>query len=196
METDLIVVLMDASGSMVSMKEEAIDGYNNFIEEQKTVDRDADVSLYLFNTQVETIEKTTSIDNIDKLTLDDYYTANRTALLDALGQSINETKKCSQECSVCGHSTEYDKVVFGVITDGQENASQEYSKPDIQSLVNEVQNNLDWSIVFLSADMEQISEAKDYGIKTSACLNYTDTKEGTVEAYSDMSRSVLEARTE
>ncbi len=69
---DLISVVVVRSGSMTEMKEEAITGYNKFIEEQRDVERDSDVSLVLFNDEVFNKYNRKPIAEVPDMTDEDY----------------------------------------------------------------------------------------------------------------------------
>ena len=82
-----VVFLLDRSGSMGGIEEDTIGGYNSYIKEQK--DKDIKITTVLFDDKYEMINNREDIKNIELLTKKTYYVRGSTALLDAIGKTIN-----------------------------------------------------------------------------------------------------------
>src|SRR5690606_29825645 len=91
MKNDLteIVVIMDRSGSMATIRKDVIGGFNTFIESQKEVPGFANVSLYLFDDLYETVYEETDLHFVPKLTESTFVPRGSTSLFDAIGKTIN-----------------------------------------------------------------------------------------------------------
>lgn len=159
---DLIFV-MDRSGSMSGSEEDTIGGFNSFIQREKDKNLNTHVTTVLFDDQYEVLYKRKPINEVSELTREEYWVRGCTALLDAIGKTINTLDK------------EIDnKVLFIIMTDGMENASREFSKEKIRNLIS----NHNWEFIYIGADIDSYSEASHIGIKRSHTANYRKTREG------------------
>lgn len=82
-----------------------------------------------------------------------------TALMDAIGTTITKVEKYD------GINEKNNKVLFVIITDGQENDSKEYTKDTIKRMISDKQEKDGWEFVFLGANIDAASEAKSIGVK-------------------------------
>ncbi len=92
-----------------------------------------------------------------------------TALLDAVGRAINETGER------LANMPERDRpglVVFVIVTDGQENSSHEFSRPQIKEMIEHQQTQYQWQFTFLGANQDAFAEAASIGISKAAAANY------------------------
>ena len=146
---DLIFV-MDRSGSMSGSESDTIGGFNSFIQREKDKDLNTHVTTILFDDQYEVLYKRKAIGDVAELTRNEYWVRGCTALLDAIGKTINSLDK------------EIDnKVLFVIMTDGLENASREYSKEQIRNLIS----SHNWEFIYIGADIDSYTEAGKIGIK-------------------------------
>jgi len=169
---DLIFVL-DRSGSMYALEKDTIGGFNSFIEKQKKEEGNTYVTTILFNNNYDILYERKPIQEIKKLTTEEYYVGGTTALLDAVGNAITTLDRKTNN-----------KVLFVIMTDGLENASREYTKEQVKNLIN----NHDWEFIFLGADIDAYTEANYIGIKKSRASNYDKSKEGLEKVYDSLSQ--------
>lgn len=163
-----LIFLIDRSGSMYGSEDDTIGGFNSFIEKEKSKEGNARVTTILFDHEYEMLYKRKSIDEVDRLTRDEYYVRGSTALLDAIGKTITALDK------------EIDnKVLFVITTDGMENASKEFSKSQIKNMIE----NHNWEFLFIGADIDSYSEASKIGIKKSRVANYERSSRGVGKLY-------------
>jgi hypothetical protein len=103
------------------------------------------------------------------LSRENYIPNGGTALLDAIGYAINETRK---DYASLTESQKPDNAIFVIITDGEENASKEFTQDQINKMISECKNEK-WEFIFLGASQESIKAAKSYGISSAntACYN-------------------------
>ena len=161
-----IVFIIDESGSMQGSNDDVIGGFNSFVERQKTENAGKiTISLYKFNDVVSRVINNKSASKIKNLTYEDYTPGGFTALFDAIGQAIHETDK-----NISGSSTadRPDKVMMVIITDGQENASKEFSAKSIKSSISTHEELLNWSFIFLGSGLDDFRDAEALGIKYQA----------------------------
>ncbi|MBQ2666504.1 vWA domain-containing protein [Methanobrevibacter sp.] len=167
---DLIFV-MDRSGSMSGSEEDTIGGFNSFIQREKDKNLNTRVTTVLFDDQYEVLYKRKPINEVDELTRNEYWVRGCTALLDAIGKTINTLDR------------EIDnKVLFVIMTDGMENASREFSKEKIRNLIG----NHNWEFIYIGADIDSYTEAGNIGIKRTHTANYRKTREGFQEVFLSM----------
>jgi|GEM_PF-601219 len=63
-------------------------------------------------------------------------------------------------------------VTMVIVTDGQENCSQQYSSRKVRQMVEYQQSVYKWKVVFLSSDPNAVSEAREMGIADDAVLHF------------------------
>ena len=162
-----IVFLLDRSGSMGGLESDTIGGYNSYLSKQK--DKNAKVTTVLFDDQYEMLHDRVDIKKVKKLTSEEYYVRGCTALLDAIGKTINYIDSCKPK-----------KVIFVITTDGLENASKEFSKKKIKSLIKKHDN---WEFIYIGAGIDSYAEGSSIGIKDSNISNYVKDRKGTSKLF-------------
>ncbi len=161
-----IVFIIDESGSMQGSNSDVIGGFNSFIEKQKTDNKGKiTVSLYKFNNKVTHVISNKPATKVRNLTNEDYTPNGFTALYDAIGQAIHETDK---QLSAQSEKDRPDKVMLVIITDGEENASKEFSATAIKSAISTHEDLLHWSFIFLGSGLSDFKDAEALGIKNRA----------------------------
>jgi hypothetical protein len=188
-----ITVILDRTGSMQSIRDDTIGGFNTFLEQQKAEPGIATLTLVQFDTQdpYEVIHKFKPIQEVPALTRETFVPRASTPLLDALGRGINDL-----EASV-GQLKEEDRparVVMVIVTDGQENSSREFRKDQIEKMVKEKREKHTWQFVFLSADLAAIEDAKAVGMDAAAMLAYQKNAKGTAGAWASLSAQTAHYR--
>lgn len=174
-----VVFILDKSGSMYRKAEDVIGGFNTMLKEQQKLHPDTILTLVLFDTEYKIVYKDMKIIEVPELTKEIYSPDGFTALIDALGKAIVETKKTSGK----------DNVLFIIDTDGLENSSTEYKKDDVKKLVEE-QQKAGWQFIFTGAGIDAFSEASSYGISATLTFNRGDTSSHTHAYYNAVSRAM------
>lgn len=188
--TELVFVL-DRSGSMHDLAKDAIGGYNSTIEKQKKEEGEARVTTVLFDDTVEKIVDCAPIAQVAPLTSETYYPRGCTALLDALGRTIDEI---GARLAATPEEERPANVVFVVMTDGYENASREYSLKKVREMIALQQNTYSWTFIFLGANMDAVSEAGRLGVDVAWSRTYSATSGGQSSAYMATSKAVSSLR--
>ncbi len=181
-----ITVILDRSGSMHSIRNDVIGGFNSFLQEQKTEADSATLTLVQFDSvnPYELVHNELPLDEVPDLTRRSYVPRGTTPLLDALGRGIHEVEARRNERA--GRQSPA-KEVFAVITDGRENASREYRRAQVEEMVKEKTEKDGWQFVFLSADLSSIRDALSVGIEADAILLFKKSHEGTHHAWRTLS---------
>ena len=175
-ETEIVVVL-DRSGSMRSIDKATVEGFNKFLDEQKNSEGEAFFTLVQFDDRYEMNYQSVPVKNVDSLVLNEtFIPRGGTALLDALGKTIEELK------------TDRD-VVFVIITDGDENASKTYKREAIMKMI-ETQTSEGWKFLFLAANQDAIKAGGSIGIGASNSMNYSSNDISTANVFASVSSNM------
>jgi uncharacterized protein YegL len=174
-----LIFLIDRSGSMAGSEKDTIGGFNSFIQREKDKCLNTRVTTILFDHSYEVLYTRKSINDVCDLTDREYWVRGSTALLDAIGRTINTLDK------------EIDnKVLFVIMTDGMENSSREYSKDQISNLIK----NHSWEFIYIGADIDSYTEAGNIGIKKSRIANYKKTRQGFEDAFNSIESASVHLR--
>jgi len=172
-ETEIIIVL-DRSGSMSSIGQATVDGFNEFLLEQKGAKGKAFVTLVQFDDRYQVDYKNVPVKNVEDLIYrETFLPRGMTALHDAIGKTILDV------------DTKRD-VVFVIITDGHENASKEFNNEKVLELING-KTTEGWNFIYLGANQDAIKAGQNIGIKAGNSLTYGATLKGTTQAFQSMS---------
>lgn len=150
-----IVIVLDESGSMNSVRKQMIDSINDFLLEQKQIsERPAAFTLVRFSDIVTRGDANVPLVEVSPLTMEDYSPDGYTALYDAVGSTINWFR-------------EEKEVLMVIVTDGQENASTKYKKDEVLRMTEE-KKTTGWSFVYLSCDLESARQGDGIGLANCA----------------------------
>ena len=188
-----IAVILDRTGSMESIRDDTIGGFNSFLNEQKQQPSKATLTLVQFDSQdpYEVIHQVKTINEVSELTRETYVPRATTPLLDAMGRGINDLEKCLADMKEGDRPV---KVVFVVITDGQENASREFQRDQILKMINEKEKQSGWQFVFLSADLDAINDALNQGFQAAGAMSFDKTGPGARNAWASVSQNISDYR--
>ena len=144
------LIILDESGSMESIKTTIIQGFNELVQTIKGIEKQFPeqehfISFVSFNglghKLLHFVDPAAKLNYIDDKT---YKPAASTPLFDAMGFSINKLKQYLQEQS------DY-SVLVTILTDGEENASKEFSRKEIKKLIDEQKINR-WTFTYIGTD--------------------------------------------
>jgi uncharacterized protein YegL len=167
-----IVIILDRSGSMVSVRNDTIGGFNTFVEEQKkTTVGECLLTLVQFDNEYEVVYSGKPITEVPLLNKGNYIPRGSTALLDAIGKTINEV---GARLSKMNEEDRPSLVIFVTQTDGQENASLYFRSEQIKEMIKHQTYFYNWQFVFLGADQDSF-QAEEIGISRSNTYNYLST---------------------
>ena len=172
----LIGILVDRSGSMISMKDEMNQALKSFLEEQAELEGRVAVSLAEFDSDYEEVWNLRDIHDLPHYEIKPRYA---TALLDAMGRFITGI---GQELANRREEDRPGKVLICVITDGEENSSQDWTVGMVRKLVAQQQNDYSWEFLFLGANIDAVSAATNLGINADSALTFSPTRSGVAMA--------------
>lgn len=184
-------VLVDRSGSMASMKTEAEAGIKQFFKEQREVTPKGHTvitSLAQFDNNYEMVWNNQPITDVPDYEL---HPRSMTALLDGIGRFVTET---GAELDKLNEDEKPGTVIIVIVTDGQENASQEFNAKQVRELVKHQESKYNWDFVFLGANMDAVAEASKIGIGARGAMTYEATGDGMTQGYAAASAYVSRVR--
>ena len=169
-----IAVLLDRSGSMGDIKDDAIGGFNCFLKEQKAAGANATLTLVQFDTEsTDVVHESMPILEVPDLNHQTFQPRGGTPLLDALGQTIDSTGRA---LAAIPEANRPNKVVFVVITDGQENSSHQHTKASVKERIDHQSSHYNWQFVFLGANQDAFDEAGAVGIAMGNAANFAPAR--------------------
>ena len=166
-----IAVVLDRSGSMASIRDDAIGGFNTFVEEQRARPGRAVLFLAQFDDQYEVVFDGLVIADVPALTRTTFLPRGSTALLDAIGHTITRIERSIERTPPAQRP---ENVVVLVITDGEENASRDFSSGQVRELIRVHQSLHGWTVLFFGSASRAITAATDdLGIDGSNTVMFT-----------------------
>ena len=182
-----LVFILDRSGSMSGLESDTIGGYNTMLEKQKKEAGEAVITTVLFDDRYELLHDRINLRGIEPITDEEYFVRGSTALLDAVGKTINKIGN-AQKHTIEDERAEH--VMFVITTDGMENASREFSYEKVRRMIEHQKNKYDWEFIFLGANIDAIAAAERFGISKDRATNYNADSEGTLLNYEVISETV------
>lgn len=189
--TTELVFILDKSGSMSGLESDTIGGYNAMLKKQQEEPGEAIVTTVLFDDNYEILHDRTNIKGIKPITENEYYVGGLTALLDAIGKTINKIVNATKHTA---KEHQADKVIFVITTDGMENASKEYEHHKVKEMIEWQKSRYNWEFIFLGANIDAVSAARDLGISEDRAANYHADGEGTMLNYNVVSEAIINLR--
>jgi hypothetical protein len=188
--TDISIVL-DRSGSMSSVRDDTIGGFNTFIKAQRELPGSCNVSLVQFDDHYESLYTAKPVKDAPFLNTESYVPRASTALLDAIGRTITDT---GARLSAIPEADRPGKVIFVILTDGQENASREFTRERVFEMIKLQREVYKWDFVFLGANQDAIQTGTALGMAAGSTMTYASNTRGTKSAFLAASNYAARAR--
>ncbi len=182
-----LVFIIDRSGSMGGLESDTIGGYNTLLKKQKKEEGEALITTVLFDDKYELLHDRVNIKEVVPITRKEYFVRGTTALLDAVGKTINKIKNAHIRTNKTDRP---EHVMIVITTDGLENASHKYSYEKVHQMINYQKNKYRWEFIFLGANIDAIATAEKFGIGKDRAANYNADSEGTSLNYKVISDAV------
>ena len=185
-----ILDITDRSGSMNDIRNDVIGGYNTMLHEQKKVPGECRVTQIQFDDHYELNFQAIDIQAVPDLTLQTYVPRGCTALLDAIGRTLNvQGERIAKEKWA-------EKVIVCIRTDGFENASKEYKLAEIKQMILHAQAH-GWAFLFSAADQDAFAAGATMGISGATTSGYNKSDpQGTMRSYANQSCQLTNLRTD
>lgn len=162
-----IELIVDESGSMEDRRQIVVNGINEFIQQQKADLREGAtcfVSLFFFNNRIRNIFENKLLADVQGITLDEYQPLGTTALNDAFGKRLSRIQELPVEPNK--------KRILLVITDGEENSSQQFTTETLKVLIEKTKDRVE--IVYMGSNQDAILNGAHYGASRESSLDYSD----------------------
>lgn len=181
-----ITILLDRSGSMAAIKDAMEGGFDEFLHQHQQVPTTR-ISLIQFDGQnpYDEVYIERPVTDVPKLHLQP---RGSTPLLDALCTTID---KVGKRLAAKRQQDRPDKVLFVIITDGQENASHEFKREDVRKRVKTQTDTYKWEFVYLGANQDAFAEAASFGIDLGKTINFAYAARGTEKAWRSLAANTL-----
>jgi hypothetical protein len=186
-----IIMIVDRSGSMRVCREATEEGVNGLFAGQAEDSGDggrATASLYQFDTEHDVVFAHVPLGEVPAYRL---VPRGGTALLDAVGFTI------AQEGEWLASLEEHERpgtVIAVIATDGMENASREYKRPQIQEIITHQQDVYGWQMLFIGANMDAVQVASGYGIPAQQAMTFRASPAGTASSLSSVHSALSRGR--
>ena len=177
------LMILDESGSMSCIERQALNGLNETLQtirraQDKFPDQEQLVSIVPFESgNIRLLRDKISIKEVNDLRPDEYNTGACTPLYDAIGFGINSIRKAV---------TDDDSVLVTIITDGEENSSEEYSGKAIATIIDELKKK-GWMFTYIGANQDAVSVAMTINITNA--MNFVQDDAGTKAMFEKERRS-------
>ena len=181
-----LVFILDRSGSMNGLEGDTIGGFNSLIEKQRKENGECFVTTVLFDNEIKTLHDRVELKEIKDMTEEDYCVGGCTALIDAIGTSIEKIDGIHRYIRA---EDVPEHTMFVIITDGMENASRRFSSREVKKMI-EKHKKSGWEFLFIGANIDSVETARHFGISEDRAVNYHADKQGTAVAYECVSRAV------
>ena len=160
-----IIVVTDRSGSMASVADDAIGGFNTFLEEQQKSEEGRCLLTYCqFDTSYEVVHEALPIKDMKPLDSGTFQPRGGTALLDAVGKTIDDVGRRLKKTP---EDQRPGNVVMVILTDGEENSSRGYSLDKVQEMIKRQSSDYDWTFIFLGQGIDAFAAGHGMGLDMS-----------------------------
>lgn len=167
-----LVAIIDRSGSMASIRNDSIGALNTFIEEQQKLPGEANLTVVLFDDKYEILQDRVAIKDAVKFDTTNFVPRGNTAMNDAIGRTVSSFQSLATANKIGKN------VIMCVLTDGEENASKEYTNSKLKEMLTECQDKLKWEFVFLAANQDAVMNGASRGFSNANSRSYAATGAG------------------
>lgn len=185
-EKSKLILIVDRSSSMCGIASDMEGAMKEVLDTQKKeYDGEMFVTLIRFDDDYEEVFFDKPLNEVEEIKLEP---RGCTALLDAIGRTINKVERTFIETD---EKDRPEKILFIIITDGQENASKEFTRADVFKIIETVKRDREWDFTFIGANQDSIREGGNIGIRGDKSLNFVASAAGVRK----MSKSVSDYTT-
>jgi len=158
--------LLDRSGSMQTIVDDTVGGFDAFMAEQRKAPGECRMTLAQFDDAYEEVYADRPIADVPPLELQPRGT---TALLDSIARLVMDAGK---RLAALSEDQRPGTVIVGIMTDGMENASREWAHPQVKQLIEKQTNDYQWQFLYLGADQDAIEVGMSIGVGAAHSVTY------------------------
>jgi uncharacterized protein YegL len=182
-----LVFILDRSGSMGGLESDTIGGFNSMLQKQQAEPGECRLTTILFDNEYEVLHDRIDIKAVSNITEHEYYVRGNTALLDAIGKTINKIGAVQRNTAEVYRA---EKVLFVITTDGMENSCREFTYNDIKSMIERQKSKDNWEFIFLGANIDAVEVAGRFGIARNRAQNFHNDSEGVALNYDVVAETI------
>lgn len=186
-----LVCIIDRSGSMMSLRSDAVGGMNSFLTEQKAIPGEAAVTMIFFNHEYHVVHAGKPLQDVPLVKEAEYVPQGTTALLDAVGRTIDDV---GNRLATTPEDQRPEKVLVAIFTDGLENASKDYTRSRVAEMIKHQQEKYGWEFLFLASNIDAFAEAGSLNIPAANAMSVQASREGQAAVYSSLSERATKLR--
>jgi len=186
-----ITLVLDRSGSMESVKTDTIGSFNSFLKEQKKNPKQCTFTLVQFDNEYEILQDFAVLKKVKNLDDKTFVPRGMTALFDAVGRTMNEV---GQKLAGMKEEDRPERVLFVILTDGEENSSKEFKQSQINDMIKHQTDSYNWQFVFLGANQDAINAANQIGIKSGNAMTFCASADGITATMESLNASITSYR--
>jgi Mg-chelatase subunit ChlD len=172
--THLIIVL-DASGSMSRIQDDVKGSFNEFLKKQREEPGKTVFDLFQFNDEVKRLVVSADLAQFHEDMMSKYNCTGCTALNDAVCTAIDTV---GREFAEMPEENRPEHVLCVIITDGEENASKEYTTEDVKDRIEHQKTKYNWQFEFLAANQDAFETGESFGLDEDDCMDFECDSEG------------------
>ena len=172
--THLIIVL-DASGSMSRIQDDIKGSFNEFLKKQREEPGKTVFDLFQFNDEVKRLVVSADLAQFHEDLMSRYNCTGCTALNDAVCTAIDTV---GREFAEMPEENRPEHVLCVIITDGEENASKEYTTEDVKARIEHQKTKYNWQFEFLAANQDAFETGESFGLDEDDCMDFECDSEG------------------
>ena len=156
-----------------------------------SIEGECHITTVLFYNNYEMLHDRIDIKPVSSITEKEYQVGGSTALLDAIGSTIHKIGNAQKHTA---EDYRAEKVMFVIITDGEENSSREYSAEKVKAQIERQKTKYGWEFIFLGANIDAVQTAGRFGIAPDRAIDYLADSEGTELNFKVMASAVATFR--
>lgn len=181
-----LLVVVDRSGSMSTIRDDMVGGLSTLIQTQATAPGRLTIDLWSFD---DTVEQEYSMASPDEVTVR-LVPRGSTALYDAVGRAV---VRFGEQLEAMPEHERPGTVQVIVVTDGEENSSREFTAAEVKRLVTQQTEVYSWGFVFLGANQDAVLTGETLGFSAGSSLTYSAAP-AQVAAATDALTNLITAR--
>jgi hypothetical protein len=186
-----IIFVVDRSGSMTTIAKDMVGGYNAFIKTQRETSSECFVSLYQFDSIYETVFERVALADVKDLDNETYKPRGSTALFDAIGKTVSNY---GAYLSSLPEDQRPERVLVVTITDGENNASKEYTIDQVRDMITHQTSVYSWDFAFLGSNIDAWDAGSSLGIASTSTIQFANKGQSVVKAFQALSRGATSYR--
>jgi len=185
-----VVVVIDRSGSMAPLRGFVVEGANQLLD---GLDPAARVTIVQFDSHdpYEVLVDNVPAAEVTPIEYAQYQPRRSTPLFDAVGEAITRTTAAVEQARAGGGADP--TVVLAIISDGFENASTRFTREQVRQMIERVQQE-GWTVTYIGLGHDVFIEGRRLGIDPARLSVRARSRNGTLDAFRDVSAAVSEAR--